>query len=586
MRLYFGLVGAAALIAALSGAALSWDGSYYLFKLLDTGRPFIPPNRYANIPLHEFVLLVRAVTDDMTILQAVFALLYTAIPMVALAASWWVVRREAPALFIWPAFSIGLGLLPGMFFFVGEGIQVVALFWPVLLATLLRLPRPVLPTMTLLAILTFLTHPMAIMLFMVAAVVAAWIGIGAKDVRRRMFAAAAAFGLLAGARFLVLQPAAASEPTSSAAYAAAYATAVSGYPLALVACAWFAACMVLVAALIGKSKEPEVAPVLRLFQFIGLVLAGVVAIDWARHPRLWADALQFTNFALLSAFPFMVLAIVEGVVGRGYLLQQGAPLMASRLPLIQGAGAVLFGVLAVQSMLFSTLVNELRQVIGQSTAPCISTSSLGELHGTPLGHWSVSTLAIALQGRTPQKLLLEGEGCVTARSSGTFRVVEWDAASGGIGWFDLRQVRSRAEAARTCWYSVSPGWYGVERGWYADWWRWSAGRGQVRVFVERDLQVTMRGELRSLRQPNQVEIMLNGERLGQASLDAVPGLAPDRFSPFGPLPVSLRAGENVIEILSANPAIQVPNDSRPLAIAVKNLDLIPQDAGLVCELQP
>lgn len=219
-------------------------------------------------------------------------------------------------------------------------------------------------------------------------------------------------------------------------------------------------------------------------------------------------------------------------------------------------------------------------------APCISTESLGGLHGTPLGHWSVSTLAMALQGRTPQKVLLDGEGCVEARRTGAFRVIDWDAGSGGSGWFDLRQVRSRAEASRACWYSLSPGWYGVERGWYADWWRWSDGRGRVRAFVERDVQVSMRGELRTLRQPNDVEIVLNGARLGQARLDVGLDLAPDRYTPFGPLLLSLSAGENVIEILSANPAAPVPNDSRPLAIAVKNLDLAPQEAGLSCELQP
>jgi hypothetical protein len=276
----------------------------------------------------------------------------------------------------------------------------------------------------------------------------------------------------------------------------------------------------------------------------------------------------------------MALALIEGIVNRGLLHQHASEWMERRLPLIQGTAGIVVGVLSVQGMLFSNLSNDLYQVIERSTAPCISTTSLGTLHGTPLGHWSVSTLAIALQGRSPQKLLLDGEGCVAARVSGTFRVIEWDVTSGGTGWFDLSQVRSRAEAASACWYSVSPGWYGVEQGWYADWWRWSAGQGQVRIFAQRELPVTMHGELRSLRQPNRTEIRLNGEPLATQNLDV------DAFVPMPPLSLMLRPGENVIEILSGTPALHVPNDSRPLALAVKNLEFSSQEPGLMCELQP
>ena len=580
MRLYFGLIGVALLIAALSGAALSWDGSYYLFKVLDTGRPFAPPNRYAGYVLHQIVLAVRSATDDMTVLQTVFGLTYTAIPLAALAGSWWVVRRQAPALFVWPAFSIGLGVLPGLFYFVGEGIQVVALFWPILLATLLGLPRSALPIVAVFGVLAFLTHPLAATLFLICGLVAAWIGATAGGTRRGMLAAAAVFGVLAVARFMMHVPAPNAEVTSLPEYVAGYQVAVRGYPLVIVGSAWFAACMVLVAALVRKPSEPEVTSVVHLFQFIGLTLAGVLALDWARHPRLWANALQFTDFAVLTTFPFMALAIIEGIVGKGFLLRHGPALMERRLRLIQGTAAVFVGVLSIQSMLFSNLSNDLTQLIGQSTAPCISTPSLGELQGTPLGHWSVSTFAIALQGRSPQKVLLDGEGCVAARSSGAFRVVEWDSASGGTGWFDLSLVRSRAEAARACWFSVSPSWYGVERGWYADWWRWSAGRGQVHVFVGQEMQVTMRAQLRSLRQPNQIEILLNGER------QTVENLTLADFNPMTPLALTFRAGENTIDVLSGMPALQVPNDSRPLALAIKNLDFIPQEPGLMCELQP
>jgi len=580
MRLYFGLISIALVVAALSGAALSWDGCYYLFKVLDSGQPFIPPNRYLGYVLQLSTLAVRVLTDDLTILQTVFGLTYAVVPLLALAACWWVVRRDAPALFIWPALSIGVGLLPGIFFLTAGGVQAVALFWPVLLGTLLGLPRTTLPVVAVFALLTFLAHPSAGVLLLIAGGVALWAARPSGEQRGRMLAAAATFAVLGVARFAIHQTVAGSEVTTLAGYSAAYDAAVKGYPLFILGATWLAGITVLAAALTSKSAQPEVAPALRSLQYVGLGVAGVLGLAWARHPRLWANELQFTDFALLSSVLFILLAIFEGIIGREHLRRAGAELMARRLPLIQGTAIVFVGVLSVQSILFSNLTNDLYQVIEQSAAPCISTSSLGSLHGTPLGHWSVATLAIALQGRSPQKLLLDGEGCVTARSTGSFRVVEWDTASGNTGWFNLSQVRSRAEATRACWYSVSPGWYGVERGWYAAWWRWSAGQGQVRVVVERAGQVTMRAALRSLRQPNRAEIVLNGER------QAVETLTLDDFGLMTPLVLNLRAGENTIEIRSELPALLVPNDSRPLALAVKNLDFFPQEPGVTCELQP
>jgi hypothetical protein len=580
MRLYFGLITAGLIIAALSRAALSWDGSYYLFKVLDSGQPFLPPNQFLGYLFNVPLLLFRIATDDMIVLQAVFGLTYAAVPLIALAACWWVVRQQAPALFVWPAFGIGVGLLPGMFYLVGAGWQVVALFWPVLLATMLGLPRSSLLVVVVCSALVFLAHPAAVFLFVLSSVVAVWTGMRVERGRRNMLVAAATFGLLAVARIVIYRAAPDADPLAIATYTAAYEAAVRGYPLIIVGAAVFAAATMLWAARLGKPSEPEVAPVLRFFQFVGLGVAGALALDWARHPPLWANALQFTDMALLMSLPFILLTLLEGAIGKGFLLEGDPQLMSRRLPLIQGTAIIFVAVLSVQSILFSSLADDLYQVIAQSAAPCISTTSLGSLHGTPLGHWSVSTLGIALQSRSPQKLLLDGEGCVAARSSGTFRVVEWDAASGNTGWFDLSQVRARAGANRDCWYSVSPGWYGVERGWYADWWRWSSGQGQVRIFVGQEMQVTMRSQLRSVRQPNRVEILLNGQT------QAVENHTSADFVPMAPLLLTLRAGENTIEVRGGNAAVQAPNDSRSLALAIKNLDFNPQEPGMLCELQP
>jgi hypothetical protein len=105
MRLYFGLIIVALGFAAVSGAPLSWDGNYILFKIVDLQPPFLPHNRLINIPLHWLVLLTSRMTGGLSILQTAFGLVHAAIPLIALAISWWKVRGYAEPPFIWAALA-------------------------------------------------------------------------------------------------------------------------------------------------------------------------------------------------------------------------------------------------------------------------------------------------------------------------------------------------------------------------------------------------------------------------------------------------------------------------------------------------
>src|ERR1700754_3837231 len=142
---YFLLAGVGLFVAAFSGAALAWDGSVYLFQLLDDQRPFVPHYRLINIVLQAPVLILSMLTGDLAVLRAAFGLVYASIPLLALAASWWVVRQFAPELFVWAALGIGFGMLPGQFNFVAEALLSVLLFWPLGLAILVGLRRQHVP---------------------------------------------------------------------------------------------------------------------------------------------------------------------------------------------------------------------------------------------------------------------------------------------------------------------------------------------------------------------------------------------------------------------------------------------------------
>src|SRR2546423_15486135 len=129
MRIYFLLVSIALCIAAMCGAALSWDGSYYLYKPLDTQSPFVLHSRPINVALQWPVLVASHITSDIRVLNAVFGLMHASVPLIALAASWWIVRNRAPGLFVWAALGICLGTLPGVFQLTSDAIDVVQLFW-------------------------------------------------------------------------------------------------------------------------------------------------------------------------------------------------------------------------------------------------------------------------------------------------------------------------------------------------------------------------------------------------------------------------------------------------------------------------
>jgi SAM-dependent methyltransferase len=125
--------------------------------------------------------------------------------------------------------------------------------------------------------------------------------------------------------------------------------------------------------------------------------------------------------------------------------------------------------------------------------------------------------------------------------------------------------------------ALTSGWHAVE-GDRTDWWCWCAGHGDLRVVCRDDAGAALRGALCSVQQPNQVAIAVNG--VAQAML----AITWNGFRPFGPIALRLRAGENVIRLVSRNPAVTVRGDPRPLTVAVK--DLVVSIGPLDCPVSP
>ncbi len=123
------------------------------------------------------------------------------------------------------------------------------------------------------------------------------------------------------------------------------------------------------------------------------------------------------------------------------------------------------------------------------------------------------------------------------------------------------------------------GWYwseaaGDER------WRWSAGQGPIRIFTRRDARLVLRAEVASVRLPQRLNVRVDGE--WRSSVVVTSGWG----QPIAPITLDLAPGEHVVELVGEAPADLVPArspDARPLAFALINLVVQPEDEGETCE---
>ena len=107
------------------------------------------------------------------------------------------------------------------------------------------------------------------------------------------------------------------------------------------------------------------------------------------------------------------------------------------------------------------------------------------------------------------------------------------------------------------------GWYDVEKN-AGDWWRWSSRKGVIHVRASQALKANLEAVIRSARYPNQVELLVNGASMAVLNQSSA---SPEQAIWIA---VELREGDNTLEFVSQNPPVQLPRDSRWLAIELRN----------------
>jgi lysophospholipase L1-like esterase len=112
-----------------------------------------------------------------------------------------------------------------------------------------------------------------------------------------------------------------------------------------------------------------------------------------------------------------------------------------------------------------------------------------------------------------------------------------------------------------------------------DWWRWTEGHGEIQITTVEGGDMLMHGELYSIRRPNIVDVLVNGKKVVTWNISW------DRFRPLEPVMLHLERGQNRVEFVSHNPAMYIASDSRPLAVAVRNLRAEGPNDTAMCEWQ-
>lgn len=415
--------------AAAGTLPLAWDGSYYLFQALEHRQPVAPHNRFSDIFIQlPFLAAVRFLTNDAGVLGLLFCLTYALIPFIALCLSW-IVLRNSPRLFVWPVLGICIATLPGQSLFVGESNIALQFFW-IILAVILSGMQGGIAWIAVLAtaVFIFFLHPVAGVL-LGAAALAAFLLAGTRVFERGfLLPVAMALLLLAAVKYVC------------------FGSTLTQYEKGLLSLegilTYFGPQHMLVFLFMPLVYTAGIAMVLRsrrngiksFFEKSSswlILLAGVVLLLYVMDPHKWVNGIGYRGWALIASLPFMALAVLDRPLGDGDTFDD-----RNRMRVIQAAVVVFSVVISVQSAVWFNLTRRLQQELSTWNVACVPLESLQWAEKTPLDFWSTPSLAVVLQGRGPEKLVLAGDGCAEFERSGQVRIAPWHLVRPG-GWWGL-----------------------------------------------------------------------------------------------------------------------------------------------------
>lgn len=428
MRRLFGMVTAALTLAALTSAALTYDGSYYLFNVVHEGNIFVPNRRELHGLLEQATILLSRVTDNLDLLKLVFSVSYVIMPLLALALAWWAARRGGKHLFVWAAIGICLATLSGQIGFISEGMILMQFAWVFWLCMLTRPRLGDLLVLLPLGALTFVTHPFGVAVFGMAALLAFVTGLRIPAERRTRWLWAAGYAIVTGVAFM------------------RFISGLNAYEseqLNLSTLSWHFSSTFL--GLGGIGLLLSLAAAWQIFRrqdrnaHYLLIGAGVAYVGWAILPAFWINALGYRFFSGPMMLPFALIALADSLdIGSS---TNGAETWPARLRFAQSAGLIFALTLSIQCLHWYSLSTTLRAEMAKSTTACVQFEDMNWAQATILNQWNVMTYALVVQGRQPTRALLREIDCAQIDFSEGLYLATWDTRRWEGGWFDLSLLK-------------------------------------------------------------------------------------------------------------------------------------------------
>jgi hypothetical protein len=433
--IFFAFVVLTIAIATFTDAPLSFDGAFFLFRVLDNRHFASDHGRLINIPLQLPTLIAARFTDNLEVLRPLFCAAYALIPLLGLTVSWMVCRLRGPSLFIWPVMSICLAGLPGQFSFHSEATIAVTLLWPAMLTALVGAPPTVLPLVAIASIAAACSHPYAAGVLAFIVLIALVSAIVRPQSRKVSIGLALALGALLLARSLARLDPYEGQALGTRTIVMSLNDSVLGWPLIAVA-------LTLAAALAVLLSTQQRA---RVYLTVPPVLAGIALVLWAIDPRDWANCNDYRYWVAPIAILFMSGAAAEELWLRTSTESQ---LQEQRRHAVALIGAIFLVVLSIQCLQWKVMSWRLASDLSNSDRGCVSRVRLTSIRNTALDYWPLGFYAIELQSRTPHTLLLAHNfACKLFAQNGDAIMVDSRVISyvrpRDAGWFDFNDARSR-----------------------------------------------------------------------------------------------------------------------------------------------
>ncbi len=429
---------AVAICNTVSHLPLCFDGSYFLLKVLEEQAPFCPHNRFGAAFLQLPTLVTASLTQQLAPSLAVFCFSYSVVPLLALLTSWLVLRSSKPTLIAWPAIGILLLTPPAMPGFYGDGFASALFAWPLFLMTLTPPNKAksalILTGSALLITLYPLTIiPLAVMLI-------STLLISKKNNKLTVQTIVIVAGLLAliVVRIYLTATFASGYEKEHLGVIAAVRSLIHllkspGGVLSALCSLGCGVCLFL-------SQRRQTSAL-----FAGSLILAILSLLFSLYRAAdfdqWWQFTSYPRFLPVFYIPLMSFAFIESLSDRSSTEISSDKTWIQRAIIVNVAAVSLLATCLVQGWKWSAATDALALTIRQNKQQIIEGESLSYQNANVLAFWSTPSLAIILQGRNPQKLLLTKNRIIDLNKTGDIYLTAWETPFKNK-WFKLPKINA------------------------------------------------------------------------------------------------------------------------------------------------